>query len=70
MIPVLCTHVKALSLPRLEDALLADDWALPGCLVWDYWRKAHRQRHAKSLHGHARAPAAHVSTRDARHGEL
>ena len=38
MIPVLCTHVKALSLPRLEDALLADDWALPGCLVWDYWR--------------------------------
>ena len=37
MIPVLCTHVKALSLPRLEDALLADDWST-GCLVWDYWR--------------------------------
>lgn len=43
MIPVLCTHVKALSLPRLEDALLADDWALPGCLVWDYWR-SHKVR--------------------------
>jgi len=36
MIPVLCAHVKALSLQQVEDALLADDWAA-GCLIWDYW---------------------------------
>ncbi|CAJ1358934.1 unnamed protein product [Effrenium voratum] len=36
MLPVLCTHVKGLSLPRLEDSLLANDWG-PGCMVWDYW---------------------------------
>ncbi|CAK8997241.1 unnamed protein product [Durusdinium trenchii] len=38
MIPVLCTHVKALSLTRVEDALLADEW-ISGCVVWDYWMR-------------------------------
>eukprot|EP00438_Fugacium_kawagutii_P009085 Skav200014 [mRNA] locus=scaffold1611:20670:21692:+ [translate_table: standard] len=39
MIPVLRTHVKALSLPRLEDALLAEDWPWPHATQpQDYWR--------------------------------
>ena len=34
------------------------------------FQEPHRQRHAKGLYGHACAPTAHVSARDARHGEL